>query len=137
MAHRSQCFTVFMRPFYFHDLSLLMSDRVPDTQSTNLGEDFSDCVQAMKMDCLHAAQNNCKILLDLARHGKIGQLTRHLSYSFQCRIRGSTQNSLESVADTLSSKIWVLGRNPHLLGSGHPLTLQASRSGHRTGGGRR
>lgn len=50
-----------------------MGESVQESQTTDPGEDFSDRVQGLKLDCLRAAQKNCKILLDLARYGKIGE----------------------------------------------------------------
>ncbi|KAM0435903.1 hypothetical protein ACHAPT_002795 [Fusarium lateritium] len=66
-----QCFTVLLRPFFLQELSGIMQERLgKPTQSMTTA---SDQIQAIKIQCLDAARNNCIILLDLATNSKIAK----------------------------------------------------------------
>ena len=74
-----QCFILLLRPFYFQELASIAHGR--GNLTTFSGSEsrvpppiqiFDDDALSMKADCLQAARNNCKILLDLCKHGKIG-----------------------------------------------------------------
>ncbi|KAJ4212558.1 hypothetical protein NW759_011595 [Fusarium solani] len=66
-----QCFTVLLRPFFLQELSGIMQERLgKPTQSMTTA---SDQIQAIKIQCLEAASNNCIILLDLSTNSKIAK----------------------------------------------------------------
>ncbi|KAL2681054.1 hypothetical protein Neosp_008657 [[Neocosmospora] mangrovei] len=65
------CFTVLLRPFFLQELSGIMQERLgKPTQSMTTA---SDQIQAIKIQCLEAARNNCIILLDLSTNTKIAK----------------------------------------------------------------
>ena len=65
-----------LRPLYLQELSLLLQKRDHSSQSVETDFDAlqNEEVRMMKLQCLEAARNNCKILLDLSKHEKLGRL---------------------------------------------------------------
>ncbi|KAK1702984.1 hypothetical protein BDP67DRAFT_550042 [Colletotrichum lupini] len=72
-----QCFILLLRPLYLQKLSSIVqkrrSNNPPRFTGTDTPIDTDDPMRAVKIQCLQAARNNCKILLGLWNYDKIAK----------------------------------------------------------------
>lgn len=81
---RRKCFILLLRPIYLQKLSMIVQKRRQTSQSAaaspnvycnGTSDSEGDPMAALKMQCLQAARNNCKILLGLWSYDKIGKFS--------------------------------------------------------------